>query len=154
MTKDFDTGHANSNESDFDSNQDWDNQDSGGIAIIGMSGRFPGAPSVEALWQMVCEGRNAFSQFSPEELEDAFTDEERAQPNFVPARPHLRDIEMFDADFFGMYPREAALTDPQHRVFLEICWEALENGGYDPQRYPGMIGVFAGSSMPTYLTHV
>ncbi|OWK24364.1 hypothetical protein AJ87_21730 [Rhizobium yanglingense] len=50
-----------------------------------------------------------------------------------------------------MFAREAALTDPQHRVFLEICWEALENGGYDPHRYPGMIGVFAGSSMPTYL---
>ncbi|MDK4740181.1 amino acid adenylation domain-containing protein [Rhizobium sp. CNPSo 3464] len=151
MTRDYETGHANGDESDFDSNQDWDNQDSGGIAIIGMSGRFPGAPSVEALWQLICEGRNAFSQFSPEELEDAFTDEERAQPNFVPARPHLRDVELFDADFFGMYPREAALTDPQHRVFLEICWEALEDGGYDPQRYPGMIGVFAGSSMPTYL---
>jgi amino acid adenylation domain-containing protein len=151
MTKNHDTGHANDDQSDFDDNQDWDNQDSGGIAIIGMSGRFPGAPSVDALWQLVCEGRDAFSQFSPEELEDAFTDEERAQPNFVRARPHLRDVEMFDADFFGMYPREAALTDPQHRVFLEICWEALENGGYDPQRYPGMIGVFAGSSMPTYL---
>ena len=80
-----------------------------------------------------------------------FTDEERSQPNYVAARPHLPDVGMFDAEFFGMFPREAAVTDPQHRVFLEICWEALESGGYDAQRYNGMIGVFAGCSMPTYL---
>ncbi|AUX80123.1 hybrid non-ribosomal peptide synthetase/type I polyketide synthase [Sinorhizobium fredii] len=122
-----------------------------GIAIIGMSGRFPGAPSVEALWQMICEGRDAFSKLKPDELEDAFTDEERGSANYVPARPHLPDIELFDAEFFGMFPREAAVTDPQHRVFLEICWEALERAGYDPQKYPGLVGVFAGASMPTYL---
>ncbi|APG94678.1 hybrid non-ribosomal peptide synthetase/type I polyketide synthase [Sinorhizobium americanum] len=125
--------------------------DLSGVAIIGMSGRFPGAPSVEALWQMICEGRDAFSKLKPDELEDAFTDEERGSANYVPARPQLPDIELFDAEFFGMFPREAAVTDPQHRFFLEICWEALERAGYDPQRYPGLVGVFAGASMPTYL---
>ncbi|OJY79145.1 MAG: non-ribosomal peptide synthetase [Rhizobium sp. 60-20] len=116
-----------------------------------MSGRFPSASSVRELWQLVLEGKNAFSLFSPDEIEDAFTDEERAQPSYVAARPHLEGADMFDAEFFGMFPREAAVTDPQHRIFMEICWEALEDGGYDPQRHPGLIGVFAGSSMPTYL---
>ncbi|WP_168879058.1 non-ribosomal peptide synthetase/type I polyketide synthase [Rhizobium sp. P28RR-XV] len=136
---------------DFEESEDLNEQISGHIAIIGMSGRFPGAPSVDELWKLVLEGKNAFSRFSPDEIEDAFTDEERAQPNYVAARPHLDNADMFDAEFFGMFPREAAVTDPQHRIFLEICWEALEDGGYDPQRYAGPIGVFAGSSMPTYL---
>lgn len=136
---------------DFDGDEDLNGQISGHIAIVGMSGRFPGASSVQELWQLVLEGKTAFSLFSPDEIEDAFTDEERAQPNYVAARPHLEGADMFDAEFFGMFPREAAVTDPQHRIFMEICWEALEDGGYDPQRHPGLIGVFAGSSMPTYL---
>ena len=138
---------------DVDRGLERDEQDMTGIAIIGMSGRFPGAPSVEALWDLVCEGRHAFSKLKPEEIEDAFTDEERAAANYVPARPQLPDIDMFDAEFFGMFPREAAVTDPQHRVFLEICWEALERAGYDPHRYHGLVGVFAGASMPTYLVN-
>ncbi len=146
MTGIHETAHADLDRIDIE-----DDQGPGGIAIIGMSGRFPGAPSVEALWELVRDGRNAFSIFAPDEIEDCFTDEERAAANYVAARPHLPDVDMFDAEFFGMFAREAALTDPQHRVFLEICWEALENGGYDPHRYAGMIGVFAGSSMPTYL---
>ncbi|AJD42171.1 amino acid adenylation domain-containing protein [Rhizobium gallicum bv. gallicum R602sp] len=146
MTATHETAHADLDRIDIE-----DDQGPGGIAIIGMSGRFPGAPSVEALWELVRDGRNAFSIFAPDEIEDCFTDEERAAANYVAARPHLPDVDMFDAEFFGMFAREAALTDPQHRVFLEICWEALENGGYDPHRFAGMIGVFAGSSMPTYL---
>ncbi|MGG6896913.1 amino acid adenylation domain-containing protein [Rhizobium sp. BR 315] len=141
----------NGKQRDFEDNEDLNEQISGQVAIVGMSGRFPGAPSVPALWQLVLEGKNAFSLFSPDEIEDAFTDEERAQPNYVAARPHLDGADMFDAEFFGMFPREAAITDPQHRIFLEICWEALEDGGYDPQRYAGLIGVFASCSMPTYL---
>jgi amino acid adenylation domain-containing protein len=123
----------------------------GAVAIVGMAGRFPGAESVEKLWEMVRAGRNAFSLHPADEIEDAFTDEERNQPNYVPARPHLENVDMFDAEFFGMFAREAALTDPQHRIFLEICWEALENGGFDPKRFDGLIGVYAGASMPTYL---
>lgn len=139
------------NDADDVRGSDRNDQEVTGIAIIGMSGRFPSAPSVEALWDLVCEGRHAFSKLRPEEIEDAFTDEERAAANYVPARPQLPDIDMFDAEFFGMFPREAAVTDPQHRIFLEVCWEALERAGYDPHRYPGLIGVFAGASMPTYL---
>ena len=122
-----------------------------GVAIVGMSGRFPGAPSVDALWSLVEEGRSAFRSFSPGELEDAFTDDERSGSDYVASRPCLSDIDMFDAEFFGMFPREAAVTDPQHRIFLEICWEALESAGYDPYRRSEMVGVFAGCSMPTYL---
>lgn len=123
----------------------------GGIAIIGMSGRFPGAASVDALWDLVERGGNAFRTFTADEIEDGFTDEERASPDYVACRPHLSDVDRFDAEFFGMFAREAALTDPQHRVFLEICWEALEAAGYDPYKSPGLVGVFAGCSMPTYL---
>ncbi len=123
----------------------------GGIAIIGMSGRFPRADSVEGLWELVTSGGNAFRIFDAEEIEDGFTDEERASADYVACRPHLSDVDLFDAEFFGMFAREAALTDPQHRVFLEICWEALESAGYDPYQAPGLVGVFAGCSMPTYL---
>ncbi len=66
------------------------------------------------------------------------------------ARPILEDVEQFDASFFGYSPRDAALTDPQHRLFLEVCWEALERAGYDPQRFPGLISVFAGANISTY----
>lgn len=123
----------------------------GGIAIVGMSGRFPDAPDIAALWDLVKRGGNAFRIFATDELEDGFTDEERSSPEFVACRPHLADVDRFDAEFFGMFAREAALTDPQHRVFLEICWEALEGAGYDPYKSPGLVGVFAGCSMPTYL---
>ena len=123
----------------------------GRIAVIGMSGRFPGAPSVDALWEMVSRGGNAFTRFRPEELEDAFDDEVRASKEYVPARPYLEDVELFDAEFFGMYPREAALIDPQFRIFLEICWEAIEQAGYDPTSCPGHVGVFGGSALGTYL---
>ncbi|WP_163266791.1 non-ribosomal peptide synthetase/type I polyketide synthase [Chelativorans alearense] len=123
----------------------------GSVAIIGMSGRFPGAPSVDALWELIAQGRHAFAHFSPEEIEDAFGDDVRAAKDYVPARPHLDDVELFDAEFFGMYPREAALIDPQFRIFMEICWEAIEGAGYDPHACPGQVGVFAGSALATYL---
>ena len=122
-----------------------------GIAIVGLSGRFPGAPSVAELWRLVERGGNAFRTFSADEIEDSFTNDERASPDYVACRPHLPDADRFDAEFFGMFAREAALTDPQHRIFLELCWEALEIAGYDPYRAPGIVGVFAGCSMPTYL---
>ncbi len=120
------------------------------IAIIGMAGRFPGAASVDEFWDNLRNGVDSISRFEDGELEDAFTAQERACMDFVPARAILDAVDLFDADFFGMYPREAALTDPQHRVFLECAWEALESAGYDPAAYPGAIGVFAGCSMNTY----
>ncbi|HEV2268384.1 MAG TPA: amino acid adenylation domain-containing protein [Steroidobacteraceae bacterium] len=127
----------------------------GAIAIVGMSGRFPGAASIEQFWRNLCAGVESITRFSDAELEDSFDEEVRRAPNYVKARPILTDVDQFDAEFFGMYAREAELTDPQHRLFLECAWEALESAGYDPAAYSGLIGVFGGCSINTYfLRHV
>src|SRR6185437_11260010 len=123
------------------------------VAIVGLAGRFPGARDPEEFWRNLVAGVESISRFSEAELEDAFDETVRRAPNFVRARPILSDVEQFDADFFGMYAREAELTDPQQRVFLECAWEALENAGCDPRRYRGAIGVFAGCSINTYFLH-
>ena len=121
------------------------------IAIIGVSGRFPGADDLDQFWANVRAGKTSISRFTDAELEDSFPPDIRKAANFVRARPILANVDKFDAEFFGMLPREAALTDPQHRLLLECAWSALEDAGYDPARYPGAIGVFAGCSMNTYL---
>jgi amino acid adenylation domain-containing protein len=111
------------------------------IAIIGMAGRFPGAGNPRELWRLLSEGREGLSHFPPELLED---------PSFVPAVGMLEEAAHFDAAFFGYSPQEAQLTDPQQRLFLECSWEALEDSGYDPRRFPGGIGVFGGAGVPRY----
>jgi amino acid adenylation domain-containing protein len=121
------------------------------IAIIGIAGRFPGADTVAQFWRNLCEGTESITRFDEADLEDWFGDETRRSPNYVKARPILQGVDQFDAGFFGMHRREAELTDPQQRIFLECAWEALEDAGYDPATYAGAIGVFAGSSMNTYL---
>ena len=121
------------------------------VAVIGLAGRFPGANDVAQFWRNIRAGVTSIARFSDAELEDSFSADIRQNPNFVRARPILKDVDKFDAEFFGMLPREAALTDPQHRLMLECAWTALEDAGYDPATYPGSIGVFAGSSMNTYL---
>ena len=122
----------------------------GAIAIIGMAGRFPGAANLDEFWRNLCAGVESITRFSDAELEDSFSAEVRGAPNFVKARPILDNVDQFDAPFFAMHAREAELTDPQHRLFLECSWEALEDAGYDPATYKGAIGVFAGSSPNTY----
>ena len=122
------------------------------IAIIGLSCRFPGAENVEQFWQMLRDGVEAISFFSDEEVLAAGVDEnllERA--NYVKAGAVLHEIEQFDAAFFGYSPRDAALMDPQHRLFLEEAWKAIEHAGYDVSAFAGSIGVFAGVSMSSYL---
>ncbi len=134
---------------------DTDDLPVGAIAIIGMSGRFPGAKTVRQHWNNVLVGRDCISRFDDAELEDTFDVKTRRDPAFVKARPILEDVDRFDAGFFSILPREAALTDPQQRIFLEIAWEALEDAGYDPAQVAGPVGVFAGTSMNTYfLKHV
>lgn len=122
-----------------------------GIAIIGIAGRFPGANSLEDFWRMLRSNKVAVSRFTDAELEDSFPDEIRNAPFFVKARPILENVDLFDASFFGIYAREAATMDPQHRIFLELAWEALEGAGYDPYKTPGAVGVFGGASLSTYL---
>ncbi|MGB8345252.1 MAG: SDR family oxidoreductase, partial [Ktedonobacteraceae bacterium] len=122
------------------------------IAIIGLSGRFPGAPTLEQFWQNLRNGVESISFFSDAELLSAGVDSALLRdPNYVRARPILADVEHFDAAFFGYSPREAELLDPQHRLFLECCWEALEDAAYDPSSYEGLIGVFGGANISTYL---
>ncbi|HYO54553.1 beta-ketoacyl synthase N-terminal-like domain-containing protein, partial [Archangium sp.] len=123
-----------------------------GIAIIGMVGRFPGARNVDEFWRNLCEGVEARSVPSDEELEAACV--ERAvwtRPDYVRAAFPLDGVEMFDASFFGFNPREAEVMDPQHRVFLECAWEALERAGYGAARYRDGVGVFASSGANEYL---
>jgi amino acid adenylation domain-containing protein len=121
-----------------------------GVAIVGMAGRFPGARSVAEFWRNQLNGVEAISHFSVEELEVKGAAELAPDPRYIRSRSVLDDVELFDADFFGMYPREAELMDPQQRLFLECCWQAIEDAGYDPGAYDGQIGVYAGCSMGSY----
>ncbi len=123
------------------------------IAVIGMAGRFPGAPALDVFWDNLRRGEESITHFPPEELEDAYGRSLQDRPGYVRARSILDGVELFDADFFNFLPREAELTDPQQRVFLEIAWEALESAGYDPAAFPGEIAVYAGSSFNTYLLY-
>ena len=122
------------------------------VAIIGMSGRFPGAEDVDAFWQNLRDGVESVSFFSDEEIEQ---DDPTLlnHPNYVQAGAVLPNIDLFDASFFGISPKEAATMDPQQRIFLECAWEALENAGYNPESYAGSVGVYAGSSLSTYLVN-
>ena len=121
-----------------------------GVAIIGMAGRFPGAKSVAEFWANQLAGLEKISRFSVSELEVRDPAVVGGQANYVRSRSILDGIDQFDAEFFGMYPREAALMDPQQRFFMESCWEACEAAGYDPLTYEGAIGVYGGCSIPTY----
>ncbi len=127
----------------------------GPIAIVGMSGRFPSAPSVEAFWQLLHDGVEAVTTFTDEELRAAGVEEALlADPHYVKARPVLAEIDRFDATLFGYSPREAELLDPQQRLFLEVAWEALERAGYAPLQAPGRVGVFGGASMSSYAFNI
>ncbi len=128
---------------------------SGAIAVVGMSGRFPGAQNVAEFWANILAARDCITHFDATELEDTFDESLRRDASYVKARPVLADVDRFDAGFFGVLAREAALTDPQQRLFLEIAWEAFEDAAYDPATIAGAVGVFAGTSMNTYfLKHV
>ncbi|WP_410606659.1 SDR family NAD(P)-dependent oxidoreductase [Amycolatopsis sp. lyj-109] len=122
------------------------------IAIVGMAGRFPGAGTVDEFWRNLCDGVESITFFSPDELIAAGVDPAQVRdPAYVPARPVLDDVTGFDAAFFGLSPRMAALTDPQQRLFLEVCWEALEQSGYARPGERGRVGVFGGCNLSTYL---
>jgi phthiocerol/phenolphthiocerol synthesis type-I polyketide synthase E len=122
------------------------------IAIIGLSGRFPGAKNIDEFWQNLQTGKESISFFSDSELEAAGIETEILKnPQYIKAGGILEDIDLFDAAFFGFNPREAEIMDPQHRLFLECAWEALENAGYAPGSNSRAIGVYGGSSFNTYL---
>ena len=122
------------------------------IAVVGMAGRFPGAPNVETFWGNLRDGVESISHFSDEELRASGVDSSLLEnPNCVKAWGVLEDADHFDASFFGYSAREAQMMDPQQRLFLECAWTALEHAGYQTAGYGGLIGVYAGISMNTYL---
>ncbi len=124
------------------------------IAIVGMAGRFPGAPDPDSLWRRVSRGEDCLVDLDTGELEARGVDPlSLSDPLYVRRAGVLDDVECFDAEFFGIGPRDAAVMDPQHRHFYQCAWEALESAGHVPERFSGSIGVFAGCGMNTYLVH-
>lgn len=124
------------------------------VAIVGMSGRFPGSETLEKFWKNLRDGVECVSFLSDEDLKTLGVPRATGRKkHFVKAAALLDNIQQFDAEFFGYPPREAELMDPQHRIFLECAWEALEFAGYEPETYPGLIGVYAGTSLSSYLLY-
>ena len=122
------------------------------IAIVGMAGKFPGAEDVDAFWELLKNGTEAITWFSDEELAESGVDPKLINdPNYVKSRAILKDEDKFDARFFDFFPREVEIMDPQHRLFLETAWTALENAGYHADNFDGLIGLFGGVSLNTYL---
>lgn len=119
------------------------------IAIIGMAGRFPGACNIHQFWHNLRNGVESRRVFTPAEL--SIPAEIRAHPQYVNSGFVLDDIDLFDAEFFDISPRQARLTDPQQRLFLECVWEALEDSGINPDIYAGVIGLYAGANMSEYI---
>lgn len=125
---------------------------SSAIAVIGMSGRFPGARNLEEYWENLRLGRECISFFTDEELIEVGVDPELLRdPATVKARGILDDVAQFDAAFFGINPREAQIMDPQQRIFLECAHTALEHAGYGADNSRRRIGIFAGTGVNTYL---
>ncbi|MEM1395792.1 MAG: polyketide synthase, partial [Cyanobacteria bacterium P01_H01_bin.150] len=124
-----------------------------GIAIIGMAGRFPGAISIESFWQNLQNGVESLSLFTDEELIAAGVPATLVNDsNYVKVGGVLDNVDLFDAAFFDLNPKEVELTDPQHRLFLECAWSALENSGYDSTKCESRIGVYAGASLSNYIS--
>ena len=122
------------------------------IAIVGMAGRFPGAETVNEFWQNICDKKESITFYTPEQLRKAGVPEALIKhPDYIPAKGALSNIADFDAGFFNFTPREAQITDPQQRIFLENAWEALEDAGCVPSEFDGRIGVYAGIGMNQYL---
>ncbi len=121
------------------------------IAIVGMACRFPGARNLQEFWQNLIGGVESIVRLSDQELIEAgVAPAVLARPDYVKAAAVLDNPDLFDAGFFGFAPSEADTMDPQHRLLLELAHAALEDAACDPDRFPGRIGVFAGSAMNTY----
>lgn len=121
------------------------------IAIVGMAAHLPGAQTVEQYWSNLRDGVASIRRLSREDLLTAGEAPHLIdRPDYVPAAAVLDGFKGFDADFWGLGPQDAAIMDPQHRQFLEVSWEALENAGHPPEKFDGPIGVFAGCGMGSY----
>lgn len=129
-----------------------ENNSVGAVAIIGMSGRFPGAKDMDEFWSNLYNGVESVSFFNREELIKMGTDEHLLDnPRFVAADAILDGMDQFDASFFDYSAREAEIMDPQHRLFLESAWEVLESAGYNSELYDGRVAVYAGANLSGYM---
>jgi acyl transferase domain-containing protein/acyl carrier protein len=125
------------------------------VAIVGLAGRFPGAEDLDGFWRNIENGVECLDAPSDADLDAAgVTADIRSNPNFVRRCTALDGAADFDAGFFGVSPRDAQIVDPQHRIFLECAWEALENAGYAAGTADHAVGVYAGASMNTYLFQI
>jgi 3-oxoacyl-(acyl-carrier-protein) synthase/thioesterase domain-containing protein/acyl carrier protein len=124
------------------------------VAIVGIGVHAPGALDRAALWQHLVAGDVLSERVSDEDLAKAGVSErERKNPRYVRQTLRLPSLCEFDPEFFGMTPRDAALTDPQTRHLLECSWDALEDAGIDPARPSGPIGLFVGTGLNAYLLY-
>ncbi|MEO0966942.1 MAG: type I polyketide synthase [Cyanobacteria bacterium J06639_18] len=119
------------------------------VAVIGISGKFPGSKNIDEFWNHLINGTELISLFPNSQNQEA----ENQSHKTIKAGSVLEDVELFDASFFGFNPREAEIMDPQHRLFLECAWEALENAGYDTEKEEREIGIYAGVGMGYYMYH-
>ncbi|HWM44182.1 MAG TPA: type I polyketide synthase, partial [Burkholderiales bacterium] len=125
------------------------------IAVVGMSCRLPGANDLDQFWRNLAAGVESIRWLSDQEiLQSGVSPSDLTNPSYIRAAPVLDNPAGFDAAFFGYSPMEAKTIDPQQRILLELAHEALEHAGYDPERYPGRIGVYGGSALNTYYAHV
>ena len=123
------------------------------VAIVAVAGRFPGAADVETFWANLLAGRDTITHFNADQLDPSLPASLTQDPDYVKARGVIDGVDLFDAAFFGIAPREAALMDPQQRIFLELCWECLERAGHAPDATTVPVGVFAGMYNATYFQH-
>src|SRR5215207_7505161 len=122
------------------------------VAVIGMAGRFPDARDVGELWQLLLDGQEAVHRFDRAELLSAGLPEAALDaPDLVPYGTVMPDVDLFDAEFFGMTPQEARLTDPQQRIFLEVAYAAMQDAGVHPGGTARPIGIFGGTALSSYL---
>lgn len=121
------------------------------IAVIGLAGRFPGAPDVGTFWNNLTLGVCSITDIPDQQLNLPQDSPLRSHPNLVKRAASLADADLFDAKFFGIFPKEAQVMDPQHRILIECCWHALEDAGYNPDAMSVPVGLFAGCYMDTYV---
>ena len=122
-----------------------------GVAVIGFAGRFPRAANIEQYWANLTAGMDCFSEFTVEDIvREGVPLEVARRPDYIRRCPVVENPAGFDARLFRYSPKEAELIDPQQRILLECSWEALEHAGYDPHRFPGLIGIWAGTGLNSY----
>ncbi|MFF1448606.1 beta-ketoacyl synthase N-terminal-like domain-containing protein [Streptomyces sp. NPDC058274] len=122
------------------------------IAVVGMSGRFPGAPDLDAYWNNLADGVCSLTDFTEDELlADGADPQEIRGRDYVPTKGFLPDADRFDAELFGFNRTEATALDPQHRLLLQTAWTALEDAGYDPLDGPPRTGVYVGGAVTEHM---